>query len=63
MGEEVTVKTRVQPLVRRVGGWSDETKLMLNSAFNQVEVEVEAEIGKKLSNGPPFGSLLRKKIK
>ena len=29
------------------GGWSDKTKLMLNSAFNLVEVEVEAELGKK----------------
>ena len=27
-------------------GGSDETKLMLNSAFNLVEVEVEAELGK-----------------
>ena len=34
-GEEVVVETRVQLLVRRVvGGWSDKTKLMLNSAFN-----------------------------
>ena len=38
--EEVVVETRVQLLVRRVvggwvvGGWSDKTKLMLNSAFN-----------------------------
>ena len=36
VGEEVVVETRVQLLVRRVvgGGWSDKTKLMLNSAFN-----------------------------
>ena len=37
-------------LVRRVGGWtggwSDETKLMLNSTPVEVEVEVGVEIGK-----------------
>jgi len=35
VGEKIIVKARVQLLVRRVvGGWSDKTKLMLNSAFN-----------------------------
>ena len=46
VGEEVAVEARAQLLVRRVGGWLDKTKLMLNSALNSVEVEVEAELGK-----------------
>ena len=34
IGEEIVVEARAKLLFRQGGGWSDKTKLMLNSAFN-----------------------------